>query len=661
MSFSGKWLLPRLAWIGIWRNKETYIPYIGAGIFSVFLYFVFLLISNNDIMYTLPRASYVMVLMLLGSWLLAVILILFFLYTNRFLMKRRAKELGLYSILGLEKKHIGILLFIETGIIYTIALLGGVVWGLVFSKLIFLILLNMARIPLDTSFQFSIKALVSTLLFFAAAYGFNLMVNLYQVMRSKPGSLFQDGKKGEKETKHPILTTIVGIALLLGGYSLSLTSQLDGTIFSDFFLAIFFVIFGTHCFFRSGLGFLLKVLKKRETFYYKKNNYVTLAGMSYRTKKSASSLSNLCIFSTMVIITLLCTISLAFGMKDILLYRFPYDVEMNFLAEKIENREGIIKEGERIAEQNNVSVSKETDYFYTRIKVERKGNTFLNIGEDANTWEKEGLYEVRLLTEEEFQRVEEKGSVLKEGEIFTFSDGKSMKASSLKLADTNYIVKEEFETFPLVEKREKAVFGEHYFIVVKDREEIEKLLQYYGQGEEIFNMRMCVTGGEEEKQKFAEQMESYGAKKEGMISGWNGAEQRLEILSMNGGLIFLGIFLGIAFLIFLLIIMYYKQITEGYDDRENFMIMEKVGMTDEDVKGTIKRQVQLVFYLPLFLAFCHTAIALPMIHALFGAISLFQEKLVFFCGLGSMGFFFILYAAAYRKTAKVYYKIVKHS
>ena len=130
---------------------------------------------------------------------------------------------------------------------------------------------------------------------------------------------------------------------------------------------------------------------------------------------------------------------------------------------------------------------------------------------------------------------------------------------------------------------------------------------------------------------------------------------------MNGGLIFLGIFLGIAFLIFLLIIMYYKQITEGYDDRENFMIMEKVGMTDEDVKGTIKRQVQLVFYLPLFLAFCHTAIALPMIHALFGAISLFQEKLVFFCGLGSMGFFFILYAAAYRKTAKVYYKIVKHS
>ena len=208
MSFSEKWLLPKLAWIGIWKNKETYIPYIGAGIFSVFLYFVFLLISHNDIMYTLPRASYVMVLMLLGSWLLALILVLFLLYTNRFLMKRRAKELGLYSILGLEKKHIAILLFIETGIIYIIVLLGGVLWGVVFSKLIFLFLLNMTRIPLDVSFSFSIKALGSTLLFFAVAYGLNLIVNLFRVMRSRPGSLFQEGKKGEKETKHPILTTI---------------------------------------------------------------------------------------------------------------------------------------------------------------------------------------------------------------------------------------------------------------------------------------------------------------------------------------------------------------------------------------------------------------------------------------------------------------------
>lgn len=661
MSFSGKWLLPKLAWIGIWRNKETYIPYIGAGIFSVFLFFVFLLISNNDIMYTLPRAGYVMVLMLLGCWLLSIILVLFFLYTNRFLMKRRAKELGLYSILGLEKKHIGILLVIETGIIYILALLGGILWGVVFSKLIFLFLLNMTRIPLDTSFQFSKKALESTVLFFAAAYGINLMVNLYQVMRSRPGSLLQEGKKGEKETKHPILTTIGGVVLLGGGYYLSLTSQLDGTIFSDFFLAIFFVILGTNFFFRSGLGFLLKALKKRETFYYKKNNYVTLAGMSYRTKKSASSLSNLCIFSTMVMITLLCTISLAFGMKDILLYRFPYDVEMNFTADKIENREGIIKEGERIAEQNKLSVTQKTDYLYYGIKVERKENAFLSIGADVKTWEKEGVYEVRLLTEEEFQRVEGKGAVLEKGEIFTFSDGKSIKVSSLKLADTDYIVKKELETFPLVEKREKDVFGEHYFIVVKDREEVEKLLQYYGQGEGILNVRMCVTGGEAEKQKFAEQMEDYAAKEEGVINRGNGAAQRLETLSMNGGLIFLGIFLGIAFLLFLLIIMYYKQITEGYDDRENFIIMEKVGMTDEDVRGTIKRQVQLVFYLPLFLAFCHTAIALPMIHVLFGAISLFQEKLVFLCGLGSMGFFFILYAAAYHKTAKVYYKIVKYS
>ena len=335
-------VLPKLAVTGILKNKEAYFPYLAASIFSVFIYFVFASILQNDIMRSLPKAEYILILMNIGLVLLGIILVPFLFYTNSFLIKRRKKELGLYSILGMEKYHIGIMMFYETVVIYLVAVVVGVIFGIVFSKMIFLLLLNMTKLPVDISFPFQIKALKGTLIFFAFVYFLNLITNLLQVGKANPTELLQGGKKGEKELKHLWFPAIIGVVTLGMGYKIAITAQIDEMIFLNFFGAVFLVIIGTYFIFTSGSIVLFKALKKQKHFYYKPKNFVTISGVLYRMKKNAASLVNICIFSTMVIITLLCTISLYIGTDEILEYEYPCDMELSFYEEdyqkeKVEN------------------------------------------------------------------------------------------------------------------------------------------------------------------------------------------------------------------------------------------------------------------------------------------------------------------------------------
>lgn len=654
-------VLPKLAVTGILKNKEAYFPYLAASIFSVFIYFVFASILQNDIMRSLPKAEYILILMNIGLVLLGIILVPFLFYTNSFLIKRRKKELGLYSILGMEKYHIGIMMFYETVVIYLVAVVVGVIFGIVFSKMIFLLLLNMTKLPVDISFPFQIKALKGTLIFFAFVYFLNLITNLLQVGKANPTELLQGGKKGEKELKHLWFPAIIGVVTLGMGYKIAITAQIDEMIFLNFFGAVFLVIIGTYFIFTSGSIVLFKALKKQKHFYYKPQNFVTISGVLYRMKKNAASLVNICIFSTMVIITLLCTISLYIGTDEILEYEYPCDMELSFYEEDYQKEkvENII---ETMKQKHSITIEQRFEYTYQRILLEQIENYFRAIPEEGGN--SKNFNWVKFFTLEDYNREMKENESLKENEILCFSNGVDFNVSEIKIEEEVFSVKKELKELGLEGKKEENNYSKRYFIIVKDKEILDRITNnFLGRGatNRKHDLLFSISGEEKAREEFAKEVEQ-ALIKEGSFESFsfrNGIENRDITVSMNGGLLFIGIFFGIVFCMCLILILYYKQITEGYEDKDKFEIMQKVGMSDKEVKGTIKRQILLIFFMPLFGAILHTIIAIRMVEGLLAVLYLFNHHLILSCTFIIILTFSIFYLIAYLFTSKTYYRIVQ--
>ncbi|MCI9050409.1 MAG: FtsX-like permease family protein [Lachnospiraceae bacterium] len=654
-------VLPKLAVTGILKNKEAYFPYLAASIFSVFIYFVFASILQNDIMRSLPKAEYILILMNIGLVLLGIILVPFLFYTNSFLIKRRKKELGLYSILGMEKYHIGIMMFYETVVIYLVAVVVGVIFGIVFSKMIFLLLLNMTKLPVDISFPFQIKALKGTLIFFAFVYFLNLITNLLQVGKANPTELLQGGKKGEKELKHLWFPAIIGVVTLGMGYKIAITAQIDEMIFLNFFGAVFLVIIGTYFIFTSGSIVLFKALKKQKHFYYKPKNFVTISGVLYRMKKNAASLVNICIFSTMVIITLLCTISLYIGTDEILEYEYPCDMELSFYEEDYQKEkvENII---ETMKQKHSITIEQRFEYTYQRILLEQIENYFRAIPEEGGN--SKNFNWVKFFTLEDYNREMKENESLKENEILCFSNGVDFNVSEIKIEEEVFSVKKELKELGLEGKKEENNYSKRYFIIVKDKEILDRITNnFLGRGatNRKHDLLFSISGEEKAREEFAKEVEQ-ALIKEGSFESFsfrNGIENRDITVSMNGGLLFIGIFFGIVFCMCLILILYYKQITEGYEDKDKFEIMQKVGMSDKEVKGTIKRQILLIFFMPLFGAILHTIIAIRMVEGLLAVLYLFNHHLILSCTFIIILTFSIFYLIAYLFTSKTYYRIVQ--
>lgn len=652
-------LLPRMAGANIRKNGSIYFPYIGVSIFAVFTYFVFDLILKNDLMYTLPRGVYAVMLVTIGFGLLGLIMVPFLYYTNSFLIKRRKKELGLYSILGLEKKHMGIMMFWESVAMYLIVTVTAIGLGLLFSRLIFLLLLNLAKMPINVSFSVSPQAVMDTLLFYAFITGLNLFVNLVQVGKSNPVELMSDSRRGEKEPRWIGLWSLAGTAALIVGYRLALRSQLDSYVFMDFFLAVFLVIVGTYFLFTSGSIAVLRSFKKRKKLYYRKKNFVTISGMLYRMKKNAASLSNICVFSTMVIITVVCTVALYLGMDSVVRANFIREFEVYFFGNDRMDEETLKQETAALAARNGVELQGELDYSYVNIRAYRKGNVLQAEGEP---YDYSGWVNLFLMTQEEYCLLEDVQENLQPGEVLVFFEGPDFGQDSICFESLEYTVKRELQESRLVKKQPDNTFGDMMLVVFADREELKKAAAVYGVdgGEMVSYMYgFRPQGGETAVDGFSAQLEEYVSGQAGFAAYEDRREHMQEVESMYGGLLFIGIFYGSIFLICLLIIMYYKQITEGFEDQKNFEVMQKVGMSDKEIRGTIKRQVSTVFGLPLLGALLHTAVGMRMVYMLLGAIGFFEKELLIACTVGGCLVFALVYSICYRMTSRAYYRIVK--
>lgn len=662
-------ILPRLAWKGIVGNGTVYYPYLGAGIVSVFIYFVFSSILHNDIIAILPKSAYAWIFLAIGRVLLGMILIPFLFYTNSFLIKRRKKEIGLYNLLGLEKKHIGIMMFTESAITYMIAVAAGIVGGTVFSKFLFLLLLRMTGLPVDVKFTFSFLAFGETAVFFLGVYAFCFLSNLIQVGRARPSELLAGGKKGEKEPGFLWLWAFIGFSALGTGYWIAVSSEADSMIFIHFFLAIFLVVAGTYFLFTSGSVAYLKLLKKRKGFYYKPSNFITISGMLYRMKKSAASLVNICIFSTMAMITLICTSSLYLGLGGMMDFNFPFDVDVFW--QKIQMGEN----GEKIkAAELEQKYGVKIDPYLTYEKIA------LRCGQEG---EKLGMaydtsyighpypgknYDVNLLLLEDYNKIEDREIKLEDGEVLVFSSGPDYGYDKIIFFGNEFRVKEEPETFMIAPKSVNNKEGE-LFLIVKEEGVKKMLVKAWAEANGVEDVkgllegshqavRLDVKGEEEARGRFAEEFGDWCRNSPGCVRFENNLDWRSDWKSMYGGLLFIGILFSIVFIMCLVLIMYYKQIAEGYEDQNAFTIMQKVGMSDGEIKGTIHKQILIVFFVPLIGAVMHTCAGLVMVSKLFAVLRFFDIGLLVGCGAAVMTIFALFYGGSYVVTARTYYRIV---
>ena len=660
-------ILPQLAWKGVLNNGTVYYPYFGAGIFSVFTYFVFSSILHNDIISILPRSAYAWIMLEIGRVLLGIILLPFLFYANSFLIKRRKKEIGLYHILGLEKRHIGILFFAEAVLTYGIVLSAGILSGTVLSKFLFLLLLRMTGLPVDVTFVFHPGAFAETAVFFLWVYALNLVYNLLQVGKARPVELLSGGKKGEREPRFLWVSAAFGMAALVCGYRLSINSRVDSKIFSNFFLAVFWVIVGTYLLFTSGSVVFLKALKKRKGFYYRPSNFITVSGMLKRMKKNAASLSNICIFSTMVMITLTCTSSLYLGLDGVLYFNYPMDMKACF-KEKDYDGEKVRGKLEELERKYGLQLETDMDYLRIELPCGKEGNAFGLTFSDR--MRQADNFRVTVLLAEDYGRMENRPLVLGEGEVALYCTGKDFGYGSVVFMGKELTVKEQPAEMRIAPKAGENGFGEAYYLIVKDKEARDGFVRIWMEANGVEDvegfladreeriLQLDVEGTEAEKQAFVKEFGNWCQKQPGMVGFANNLENRSESREMMGGLLFIGILFSLIFFMCLVLVMYYKQISEGYEDKEGFAVMQKVGMGSGEIRGTVHRQILLLFYLPLVFGVLHTVAGLCMVEKLFGAIYFYDSRLLWQCAGGMVLSFAAAYGLSYLLTAKTYYGIV---
>lgn len=673
-------LFPKLALQNIGKNRRFYFPYLLTGIFTIAMFYNMCFLTSSKDLSKIPGFDSLRLILALGTTIVGIFSVVFLIYTNSFLMKRRNKELGLYNILGMEKRHIAVVLFFESVFTCIGTIVLGLAFGMLVSKLILLILCKMLFFKVDFGFSVSRWSITTTTMLFAATYLVTLLFNLMRIRLSKPIELLHGDKAGEKEPKVKWILVIIGTAALGTGYYMAQTikSPLEALLW--FFVAVILVMLGTYCLFTAGSIALLKLLRKNKRYYYKTRHFTAVSGMMYRMKQNAVGLANICILSTMVLVMVSTTVSLYVGVDNALKIRYPADISLTLNVEdKNTTKEQLYDGAMKAVEESGLKVNDLIQYTSLGFAAIIDGSN-LKIEGNNYTGSVDAVAQVVVLTGDEYKNITGKDLSLKKDQVIAYSLRNRYDWKKLTLGETDYVVKEWLEDFP-VEAIYNAYVLDVFYIIVDSQETMDsiykKQLQVYGDNASTIKwyMQFNLDGTDEEIVKCYEDMEKatrttyeyMGEDENGNKVAKTGYKYYVEcrqaekqaFYAVYGGLLFIGIFLGLLFLMATVLIIYYKQISEGYEDKEHFEIMQKVGMSHDEVKGSIRSQVLTVFFLPLVTAFIHLAFAFKMITKMLAIFNLNDVKLFVICTLVTIGIFAAVYAIIYAFTARVYYKIVE--
>ena len=662
-----KGMYTKLAITNIKNNRQFYFPYLLTGIITVAMFYIMCALESNPGIQSMPGAKNLGLILRLGIGVIGIFAVIFLFYTNSFIIKRRKKELGIYNILGMEKRHIAKILSKEAFFTAIIAIGGGLVTGVLFHKLACMLLYRMIGFNGGITFSFSKKGVMITAILFAIVYLLTYIYDLFQVQLANPIELLQSGNKGEREPKTKAIMAVLGVLCLGTGYFIAITTKNPIKALTLFFVAVILVIIGTYLLFTAGSIALLKILRRNKGYYYQTKHFTSVSGMIYRMKQNAVGLANICILSTMVLVAVSTTVSLYVGIEDIMKERYPNEINISaYYDTGAPAEDSIAPIVEKSVKESGRKIRHEEDYLELYFAAIKDQGQYSLDKEKVKTAGDRVSGFVVLTREDCKKKYNEEIPELAENEVALFTIKKT-DMDTLVLENRSYHVKE-IKQFQNTEDFETIadIMDEYYYVIVNDVQDMERLWQlqkdiYQENSSSISRqVRLDIDGDSEQKKECFENIKTaLGPEQAKARILIDSRQSNLdEFYQIYGGFLFLGLFLGILFLMITVLIIFYKQISEGYDDKERFSIMEKVGMSNDEVKATIRSQVRTVFFLPIFMAAIHVGMAFPMIKRLLSLFGLSNTALFTGCMAGTILVFTLIYLLVFLKTSKTYYKIV---
>lgn len=656
---------PRLAFDGIRKNKRMYLPYILTCVGMVMMYYIIAFLQRSEAVSQMHGANTAQLIIGLGEGVIAVFACIFLFYTNSFLIRRRKKEFGLYNILGMGKRNIGFILFWEAVIISGISLAAGLAAGIAFSKLAELVLVNIMQGNVTYTLSVSGEAVLKTAAVFSVIFTLLFLNTLRQIRFSSTISLIRSENMGEKPPRGNLAIGILGVVILAAAYAVAVSIEDPLSAMVLFFVAVIMVIVGTYMTMTAGSVLFCRLLQKRRNYYYKANHFVSVSSMAYRMKRNGAGLASICVLATMVLVMISSTAAMYFGSEESLNIRYPYDIGAGFYFEDSasmsdESIADIRSMVDAVAKEHGITPQVLRDYRKAEFTGMLDGGRVIadmsRVGEISSD-----VFEFKIVPLKDYNAVTGAGETLSENQAMICTYRTEYTGDSIALGGKKFSIKKRLDDFFGSDAAMEVV--PTVVIIVPELSSATEQIE-----EKVFPRWIYEfdTGAEADMQlelydDLRETMADMEARGEGgydMFYVESREDGRSDYYALFGGIFYLGILLSIVFVFATVLIIYYKQVSEGYEDQSRFEIMQKVGMTKREIRKSINSQLLTVFFLPLLGAGIHLAFAFPMVRALLLLFNL--NNVTLFAAATAVSFlvFAIFYTAVYRITSNAYYSIV---
>ena len=661
---------PKLAWMGIRRNSQLYTPYLLTCIGMVTMSYIVAFLANSPLLDPLSGSSVMKEFLKIGFVVFSVFALIFLFYTNSFLIRRRKKELGLYNILGMGKKNLALVLLWEAAMMGAISLAGGVFCGITLSKFSELVLMNLLKEDIDFTLRLSGTAIIQTLGLFAVIFGLIFLNTLRQLHVTSPVALLHSEDFGEKPPKTNWLMALAGALLLAAAYWIAVSIQDPVSAILWFMIAVIMVIIATYLLFIAGSVAICRILQKNKRYYYKTNHFVSVSSMIYRMRRNGAGLASICILCTMVLVTLSSTTCLYLGAEDSLRQSYPRNIYLDLSVERDQEDTAAIQQqiqqyAQKVVEQAGTDLCNDLSYSAVSCRGKLENGELTLQNSLYNSADYNQLYDVMVVPLEDYNRLMGTQETLEPGQALLYlGKDSNYTGESIQIEDREslQIVKrvDGFADYQM----DRALMRPVIYLFVEDFDAVtEPMLSVLDEkGSPMTDLHWYygfdLEASEQQQIGIYQQIQDWV-----LENGYNArcqsvAEERSVFYGLYGGLFFLGILFGIVFIFAAVLIIYYKQVSEGYEDRARFEILRKVGMTGREIRQSINSQVLTVFFLPLLTAGVHLGFAFPLIYKVLSVFGLINLSLLLAVTVGCYLIFALFYILVYRITSGSYYKIV---
>lgn len=672
-------LYPKLALDGIRKNKQLYLPYMMMCVVMIMMYYIVSFLQQTDTLSNIEGIETVRVVLNLGTWIIALFSAVFLFYTNSFLIRRRKKEFGLYNILGMGKRNISVILFWETLIVYIISLIVGLVIGIALSKMAELALVLTVNGQITYRICFSVGSVIMSVIVFGVIFLLLYLNSLCQIKFSNTITLLRSENIGEKAPKGNLFVGILGVVLLACGYTISLRIDNPLAALTGFFVAVILVIVGTYLTMIAGSVVFCRLLQKNKRYYYKANHYVSLSSMIFRMKRNGAGLASICILASMVLVMISSTACLYIGIEDAICTRCPREINVtlqysDFGTESDADIKKLSLEIEEVCDEFDITPTDVANYCVASITGQIQGDFVETDSRAANDFSGYSYQDVAVfnfISLDDYNTISGANEKLNSGEVIIVSNNYSYNESTISFNFGNqFAIAGRQKELSLLKNSFEYLVPVIYLIVpdINDAVQgIDSLTDYNGNRMLRFNSYYYFNTGKDTETQLAlsnrlseslASSDSYSAHRFDSIEIEGREDHRDVFYSLYGGFFYLGIILSFVFLIAAVLIIYYKQISEGYEDQKRFEIMQKVGMTRREIRKSINSQLLTVFFLPLIFAGLHLAFAFPLVSKLLMLFGLVNNELLIMTAVSCFAVFAIFYTIVYKITSNSYYKIV---